>query len=158
MIPYRLIAYGLAGAAIVGALTWGVHDVRSAYRARAALPIARAERDAAVAAQARSEQSVARQIAVNEEIERETVRKLAAADAAARDLARRLLHARRQARPVCPASAAPGNPDGTAGEPAGADEIGEATAAYIAACDGDAVRLNALQGYVRGLPHRCVPD
>ena len=49
MIPYRLIAYGLAGAAIVGALAWAIHDVRSAYRARAALPIARAERDEAVA-------------------------------------------------------------------------------------------------------------
>ena len=45
----RLIAYGLAGAALAGALAWAGLSVRSAYRAKAALPIARAERDAAIA-------------------------------------------------------------------------------------------------------------
>ena len=56
MIPWllglsraRLIAYGLAGAALAGALAWAGLSVRSAYRAKAALPIARAERDVAVA-------------------------------------------------------------------------------------------------------------
>lgn len=45
----RLALYGVAGAAILGAVAWAVHDVRSAYAARAALPIARQERDAAIA-------------------------------------------------------------------------------------------------------------
>lgn len=45
----RLALYGVAGAAILGGVAWAVHDVRSAYAARAALPIARQERDAAIA-------------------------------------------------------------------------------------------------------------
>ena len=45
----RLLAYGLGGLALAGGLAWAVHDVRSAYAARAALPIVRAERDVAVA-------------------------------------------------------------------------------------------------------------
>lgn len=45
----RLIAYGVAGAALAGALAWAGLSVRSAYRAKAALPIARQERDAAIA-------------------------------------------------------------------------------------------------------------
>ena len=45
----RLIAYAVAGAALAGGIAWAIHDVRSAYAARAALPIARQERDAAIA-------------------------------------------------------------------------------------------------------------
>lgn len=56
----RLIAYGLAGAAILGAVAWAVHDVRSAYAARAALPIARQERDAAIATVRLAGESAAR--------------------------------------------------------------------------------------------------
>ena len=43
----RLWLYGVAGAAILGAVAWAGLSVRSAYRAKAALPIARAERDEA---------------------------------------------------------------------------------------------------------------
>ena len=56
----RLIAYGLAGAAILGAVAWAVHDVRSAYAAKAALPIARQERDAAIATVRLAGESAAR--------------------------------------------------------------------------------------------------
>lgn len=45
----RLIAYGLAGAALAGGLAWAGWSVKSAYAAKAALPIALKERDAAVA-------------------------------------------------------------------------------------------------------------
>ena len=154
----RLLAYGLGALALAGGLWWVAHTVsqwREAYRERPALVAAR---DQAIAAQHRSETAVARQVAVNQEIERETVRRLAAADAAARDLARRLLQALRAPRPVCPVAPAAGDPHGTAGEPASGGEVEEATAGLFAAADRDAARLNALQGYVRVLPRRCVPD
>lgn len=45
----RLIAYGVAGAALAGGLAWAGWSVKSAYAAKAALPIALKERDEAVA-------------------------------------------------------------------------------------------------------------
>ena len=56
----RLIAYAAAWAALAGGLAWAVHDVRSAYAARRALPIARAERDAAIATVRLTGESAAR--------------------------------------------------------------------------------------------------
>lgn len=154
----RLIAYLVGALGLAGGLWWVAHTVsqwREAYRERPALVAAR---DAAVAAQTRSENAVARQVAINQEIERETIRQLAAADAAARDLARRLLQARRAPRPVCPAAPAPGDPDGTAGEPGRDRAVEDAVAGVIAAGDRDSARLTGLQTYVRGLPKRCVKD
>lgn len=62
MIPFppRLIAYGIAGAALAGGLAWAGWSVKSAYAAKAALPIALKERDAAVATVRLAGESAAR--------------------------------------------------------------------------------------------------
>lgn len=155
----RLIAYLVSALGLAAGLWWVAHTVsqwREAYRERPALIAAR---DAAVKAQEKSEQAVHAQVARNQEIERETNDALRRAGLAARDLADGL---RRYyaglPRPVCPAPAAAGDPHGTAGEPAGGGEVEAAATAYLEAAARDAERLSALQGYVRGLPARCVPD
>ena len=154
----RLIAYGLAGAAILGAAGlawWRVSAWRSAYHERPALV---AERDAAVAARAKAEQDVLAQVAHNQEIERVLTDRFLSADGRARDLARRLLQASRQARSVCPPVAAPVADDGAGREPGRDRAVEDAVAGVIAAGDRDAARLTGLQAYVRALPARCVPD
>lgn len=155
----RLIAYLVSALGLAVGLWWVSHTVsqwREAYRERPALIAAR---DAAVKAQEKSEQAVQAQVARNQEIERETNDALRRAGIAARDLADRLLHYQTTVRrPICPATPAAGDPHGTAGEPAGGGEVEAAATAYFEAAARDAERLSALQGYVRGLPARCVPD
>lgn len=153
----RLIAYGLAVAAILGAAGlawWRVSAWRSAYVERPELV---AERDAAIAAQAKSEQDVLTQVAYNQEIQRVLTDRFVAADSRARDLARRLLQAGRPARPVCPPVAAPVADDASPRESSSNREIEEAIAGVISACDRDAARLTGLQSYVAALPGRCLP-
>ena len=161
----RLIAYGLAGAALAGGVAWAVHDVRSAYAARAALPIAIADAAKARAEKAQSEKSVTDQIAANQRIERETNEALRRAGAAAHDLAGRLRQYQAMRRPVCPAPAAPGEPHATGPQPGdraaierGFERVEQATEAHLVAAGEDAEFLTGLQTYVRGLPKRCVPD
>ena len=154
----RLIAYGLAGAAILagGIAAWvTVSGWRSDSQR---LPVVEAERDAAVAARATAERSLLDQVERNQEIEREITDRFVAADGLARDLARRLLQAGRPARPVCPAPAAPSSDDGAGGESDDGGALEAAVGDHLAACDRDAARLTGLQAYVRGLPARCVPD
>ena len=158
-MPSRLIAYLIGALGLAGGLWWAAHTVRQWREAYLEQPEIVAQRDAAVAKINIIGRDIERQAEENGRLERETIRLRADAAAAARDFARRLLQAAsRSSRPVCPTTAPASNPDGTAGEPAGEGELGEATAAYISACDGDAIRLSALQGYVRNLPKRCVPD
>lgn len=56
----RLVVYGVAGAALAGGLAWAGWSVKSAYAAKAALPIALKERDAAVATVRLAGESAAR--------------------------------------------------------------------------------------------------
>ena len=161
----RLIAYGLAGAAILGAgglAWWRVHAWRAAYQERPALV---AERDAAVTARKLSESAIQTQVEANQRLEHDTNAALRRAGAAAHDLAGRLRQYQAMRRPVCPAPAAPGEPDATGPEPGdraaierGFERVEQATEAHLVAAGEDAEFLTGLQTYVRGLPKRCVPD
>lgn len=154
----RLIAYGLAGAALLAGGIWAWSTVSGWRHDSQRLPTVELERDTAIAARARSEQNLQDQVTHNQEIESELTDRFVAADGRARDLARRLLAASRPARPVCPAPATAA-PDHAASRESGRDRaIEEAAAGVISACDRDAARLTGLQAYVRALPQRCVAD
>lgn len=157
--------YGVAGAAILGAVAWAVHDVRSAYRARAALPIARAERDAAILARDALSEAVDRQVEANGRLDRETAKRLKAADDFARSLAERLRIVSAARRQLCPAPAAASVDHGAVRESGdseairrGFERVDRATEAHLAASGRDAERLTGAQTYIKGLPKRCVPD
>lgn len=154
-LPSRLIAYGLAGAALAGALAWAGLSVRSAYRAKAALPIARAERDAAVATVQQAKQEAARNAdianAYHDQIDR------LRADLRARPIVLRVCP-RAPVRPDPPRAAprtdapAPGPETGeTAANPEPIDVTGPLND-YALDCAAAGLQLVALQRWVMERP------
>jgi hypothetical protein len=152
----RLIAYAVAGAALLAGVAWAVHDVRSAYAARRALPIARAE-----LAQARADITAvktdaerARRISDGYQTDLARVR----ADLRARPLGVVRVY-RKACPPVPPAVGTVGGPDApapgpVAGPPAGdpGPDIGPALQDYAEDAATCAAQLTALQRWVRERP------
>lgn len=147
----RLIAYGLAGAALAGALAWAGLSVRSAYRAKAALPIALKERDAAVATVRLAGESAARNARIANDYHDQLDRLRA-------DLRARPITVR-----VCPKSPETVLPPRTAPRtdaPAPGPETGETAqdartvdlTPYAEDAAGCADQLRALQRWVRERP------
>jgi hypothetical protein len=141
---------------------WRVHAWRSAYQERPAIV---AQRDAAILKINTMAADIERQAIRNQENDNATAERARVADAANRDLAGRLRHYQALRRPVCPAPAAPGEPDAAGPEPGdraaierGFERVEQATEAHLVAAGEDAEFLTGLQTYVRGLPKRCVAD
>ena len=162
----RLIAYGLAGAAILGAgglAWWRVSAWHSAYQERPEIEkrikAVERERDDAIRDGKAVADALVGQVAANRRIEDDTTTRTAAADAAARDLARRLqLSQARAAAADRAAATAAGDLDAARRVARDREAIGRAAEEHFAACSKDAERLTGLQTYVRALPKRCVPD
>lgn len=166
----RLIAYGLAGAALLGAAGlawWRVAAWRSAYVERPAI-VKRAEAAEAERDQARKDgkavaDALVGQVATNRRIEDDTNSRITAADAAARDLARRLRLSQTRAAEAERAAAAAAR-DADAARRVAADSeaarrnaaVDRATEAHFGACARDAERLTGLQEWARVLQKACV--
>lgn len=147
----RLIAYGLAGAALAGGLAWAGWSVKSAYAAKAALPIALKERDAAVATVRLAGESAARNARIANDYHDQLDRLRA-------DLRARPITVR-----VCPKSPETVLPPRTAPRtdaPAPGPETGETAqdartvdlTPYAEDAAGCADQLRALQRWVRERP------
>lgn len=156
-VPWRLIGYGVALGAVV-VLFWRINTWHDGYQRLEATERALATRtaeaqqcaDRAAAAQeshvkaaVEAESIATRDRATARRIESELQTRLADTESRGRDLARRLQNSRAcpGAGGVPPATDSTGQPASASGEPAGADRVGEATAALIQACDRDSLRL-----------------
>jgi len=152
----RLIAYGVAGAVLAGGVAWAIHDVRSAYRARAALPLARAERDAAVATVKLAGEEAARNARIANDYHDQIDR--LRADLRDRPIVLRVCP-RAPVRPAAPSGSAPRADAPATGPVAGTVEtdsepldVTVELSAYAEDCAVAGITLSALQRWVRERP------
>jgi len=146
----RLLAYGLAGAALVGALAWAGLTVRGWHRDSLALPVARRERDEARAIAETAKQEASRNAAITNDLRDKT-------DALRADLRARPITVRvcPPSPPVLPARAT-GGTDAPAAGPVAREAAEDGQTVDLSAYAEDAAacadQLRALQGWVRERP------
>jgi hypothetical protein len=151
----RLIAYGLAGAALLAALSWAGFQIRAGQRALEALPIARAETRAALDALETARKDAERNRRISDAYQTRL-------EAITADLRAHPLGPVRLCKQASPPVRAPGATPGTdapgpgpvAGPPEShpGPDIGPALQAYGEDAARCAAQLTALQRWVRERP------
>lgn len=132
----RLIVWGIAAAAVLGAGLYVRHLHKEAKRVPALIETINNAQKELDRTRAQNQQALEKENALQKQ--------LASARNTAADLASRLRRAYADVPEVAPG---PAEPDGTPGTGSGPDELDDAVTRVIAACKSDSIRLNGWQRY-----------